>query len=272
MNKAILSFIAVACVAAISASPADASPGLVSVLSGKMPAFQFGDEYGYGSGGGRGAGPVATAKNIRISAFFTAVPIEGSDMTDDSNTEPWTNYFDSGLGGGLNFQYLVMPAVRVGLGSGYVQFTGKTRETILGDIEFDPIVMIPVRLEAVLVLPIDLPTGDWFKSGKGFVPGLAPYFGIELAGIYRQAVGAEWGTWDIDFFEGGFTFGFAARIGVEYRLPGFAVFADFGYNYFSPPKEDDDLNDAPQVMTGWPVRFGIAFYFGGGGGGGSNPY
>jgi hypothetical protein len=77
----------------------------------------YGDDYGYGGGGG---GASAKNQNMRVSFFFLAIPIQSTDAFDvtSGNSEPWTEYWSTGLGGGLEFSYHMPPGEGDDLGSG----------------------------------------------------------------------------------------------------------------------------------------------------------
>jgi len=257
---------------AFSLSTAAAESLPIRALSGGLPLFQYGGEYE----GGGGGGAVAQDRNVRISALFTAIPMFSTDYYDDPHASTWTEHWAGGLGGGLDVSYHLAPGFRFGFGSGFWVFPGKTDEGTGASVEYDDMQMIPFALDMVFCFPIGLPSGSWFKGGRSFAEGLAPYLGIELAGLYRTAVGAEvhWGSLsaDADLLEAGFTLGIGARLGFEFRTGTVGLFADFGFRYFTAPKADDDFNEDPLEMIGWPLRLGIAIYFGGSGGGGGGAY
>jgi hypothetical protein len=180
-----------------------------------------------------------------------------------------------GLGGGLEFSYLVVPGFRIGGGSGYHLFPGKEDDIGGGaTITYDSMQVIPVRLEAAICLPFEIPSTSWFKGNRGFVKGAVPYLALELCGLYRMETGAEldlgppWGSSDADLMEAGFTFGVGAKLGFEFRGDNWGLFFDFGFRYYTPPKADDSLSGDIMPLQAFPVRAGLAFYFGGTGGGG----
>jgi hypothetical protein len=264
---------------ALSLSPAAASEIQgIGVIPGGLPLFQFGDDFygGDGGGGGGGGGVVAQDRNLRVSALFTAIPMFSTDYYDDPNASTWTEHWAGGLGGGLDFSYHLAPGFRFGFGSGFWLFSGKTDEAGTTSVEYDDMQMVPIAIDAAFCFPLGLPSKSWFQGGRGFAEGFVPYLGIEIAGLYRTAVGADvhWGSisMDADLLEAGFTLGIGARLGVEFRTGTVGLFADFGFQYFTAPKADDDFHEDPLEMTGWPLRLGIAIYFGGSSGGGGGSY
>ncbi|MCU0722402.1 MAG: hypothetical protein MUC63_02090 [Planctomycetes bacterium] len=254
----------------LAAAPAAASP------AAGTPLFQYGDDFGMGGGGGGGGS--ARDLNVRLSAYFTAIPMFSTEFYEEStpgaDAMTWTETWQGGLGGGLEIAYHIAPGFRFGFGSGYWVFPGKEDHSGSTSIEWGDMAVIPFDLQLVFCFPFDLPSTSWFKGGRGFVEGPMPYIVIDIAGLYRPEVSAEghWGsiTFEYDVFDACFTFGVGARAGFEYRTGTFGIFADFGFLYFTAPKEGDDLGEDPLDMYGWPVRFGLAVYFGGtsGGGGG----
>ena len=111
-----------------------------------------------------------------------------------------------------------------------------------------------------------MPSAQWFKPGRGFVPGPVPYILIEILGVSQQKTGLEvdWGgsTSDGDFLKGSFLFGFGGRLGFEFRGKNFGVFFDVGFRYYSPPKDDVSLAGDVLALYTIPIRAGVAFYFG----------
>lgn len=228
------------------------------------------DDVGYGRGS---RGSTAQPLNFRVAAYFTAIPIMNTDISDASGSEPWTEYWSTGLGGGLDVGYQFVPGFRLTFGSGYHVFTGQEDDSGPWTVEWDSIQAIPIRLEAALCFPFETPSGSWFQGNRGFVKGPVPYIAIEIAGVYRMETGAEvdmglLGTADADFMEASFTFALGARVGFEFRGDNFGFFVDFGYRMYTPPEEADGVTSDILEMHTIPIRAGFALYFSGGSGGG----
>ncbi|MHC4779571.1 MAG: hypothetical protein ACYTFG_13440 [Planctomycetota bacterium] len=264
--------------AAGPSGPADSNPTVSSLIS-SLPAFQFGGGYGDDEGwdGGGGAGSTAQNKNMRVSFYFTAlVPMSSDWMDPDSagaDPDQWPDNWSVGLGGAAEFSYLLAPGFRLGGGAGYHVFPGKEDDLGGGwSITYDAMSVIPIRIEAALCFPLGIPSTSWFKGGRGFVKGAVPYLALEVGILYRLESGAEldlggFGTSEADFIEGGATFGFGSKLGLEFRTDTVGVFFDVGFRYYSAPKAGEDLAGDPLPLYAFPIRIGLALYFGGKGGG-----
>ncbi|MHC5081290.1 MAG: hypothetical protein ACYTHN_19975, partial [Planctomycetota bacterium] len=189
-------------------------------------------------------------------------------VVDSSGSGTWPDYWNTGFGGGVEFAYQIAPGFRIGGGGGYHFFSGTEEDLGFATLDYGTMSCIPIRVEGTICFPFGIPSHQWFRPGAGFVPGPVLYAGVELAGVYRPAVEGEVtsgsGSSTTDIFESCFAFFFGVRVGFEYRLKSIGLFGDVGYRIYTAPKEPDGMSDSILEMHTFPIRFGIAIYFGSG--------
>jgi hypothetical protein len=232
----------------------------------------------------------ADTKHLSLSCFFGLIYPENTEMGEieflgfNFDLSDWTYYYNNGVGFGLRGSYLTFPALRIGGTLGYEYFDDKTLYDIYesggtwyrDEMEFGDMHKVILGLSVDLQLPFKLPSTQWFKGGKNYIPGLVPYFGVELGAVY-------WGRVETTYFDDEFDvtttdesiapyvrFLFGGHLGCEYRLQeSFGFFIELGYMVFTAPKRGKDMKRSVTGLDNFeffdlyeiPFRAGVSVYF-----------